>query len=343
MTTETTSRDAVLQVRHLLTRFHTSSGLVTAVDDLSLTLHKGETLGLVGESGSGKSVTARSIMGLIDPPGVIEGGEVLLNGTDLRRLTPEQMRRVRGDDMSLVFQNPLTALNPALRVGWQLREGIRAHRKLPKDEVDRRIHAALLTVGIGQPEKRERSYPHAFSGGMRQRVVIAMSVLNEPAVLIADEPTTALDVTIQAQVLDLLKKLVQEQDLALLLITHNMGVVANMCDRIAVMYAGEIVEEGGVLEVFRRPRHPYTQALLRSMPRLDGTEKRLPSIPGTPPSMSREFAGCRFRERCLYAEDVCEQHPELLTVARQQSSRCWVGQRGVSFSETHNPQDAGEK
>jgi oligopeptide/dipeptide ABC transporter ATP-binding protein len=323
----------VLEVKEMVTRFYTEAGAVTAVDGVSLVLRRGETLGIVGESGSGKSATAMSIMGLIDPPGFVEGGTVLLGGVDLRRLSQEQMRRVRGSRVSLVFQNPLTALNPALRIGWQLRESILSHRRMKPHDATEKIRRALQEVGISNPEKRERAYPHEYSGGMRQRTVIAMGIMNEPGVLIADEPTTALDVTIQAQVLELLKTLSRDHGLALLLITHNMGVVANMCDRVAVMYAGEIVEEGAVLDVFRNPRHPYTRALLHSMPHLGRKEKRLPSIPGTPPNMADMPTGCRFRDRCAFAEEICSQHPDLLEVDTDHKTRCWVGQRGQVFAE----------
>ena len=254
----------VLQVRQLTTRFHTPHGAVTAVDGVSFRVGRGETLGLVGESGSGKSVTAMSILRLVSPPGRIEAGTVEMNGTDLLRLDEEAMRRRRGTEVGMVFQNPMTALNPVYSVGWQMREALRAHGR--EQDATALIQRALADVGMPDPVRQAASFPHQMSGGMRQRVVIAMGMLNEPHLLIADEPTTALDVTIQAQVLDLMKRLTHDHGTALLLITHNMGVIAKMCDRVAVMYAGEIVEEAPVDELFAHARHPYTQGLLRSIP-----------------------------------------------------------------------------
>lgn len=324
--------DLVLDVRDLATRFYAPFGVVRAVDGVSFQLRRGEVLGLVGESGSGKSVTALSIMGLVPPPGRVDRGDVLLDGKNLLELDDEQMRRVRGDALSMVFQNPLTILNPALRIGWQLREGLLAHRKLGADQVRDRIHKALLEVGISDPAQRASSYPHEYSGGMRQRIVIAMGVMNEPGLLIADEPTTALDVTIQAQVLDLMKRLNTEHGMAMLLITHNMGVVANVCDRVAVMYAGEIIEEAPVEELFDDPKHPYTWALLQSLPKLGAGQDRLPAIAGTPPDMTSPPTGCRFRTRCPFAEDICEDHPDLIEVAPGQLTRCWLAQDGKRFA-----------
>ncbi len=314
----------VLQVSNLLTRFATPHGRVTAVDGVSFVVGHGETLGLVGESGSGKSVTALSILRLIAAPGRIEAGAVVLNGVDLLGLDEGEMRLRRGTQVGMVFQNPMTALNPVFSVGWQMREALRAHG-LAQD-ADAKIVQALAAVGMPDPERQAASFPHQMSGGMRQRVVIAMGMLHSPQLLIADEPTTALDVTIQAQVLDLMKRLTRERGTALLLITHNMGVIARMCDRVAVMYAGEIVEQASVDELFAHPRHPYTQGLLRSIPRADQVRGKLTSLPGAPPDMARPLPGCRFRARCSVARPGCETHPQLIDVVPGHSARCWVAQ-----------------
>ncbi|MDO8775736.1 MAG: ABC transporter ATP-binding protein [Burkholderiaceae bacterium] len=325
----------VLKVRDLTTRFHTSYGTITAVDGVSFTVGRGETLGLVGESGSGKSVTAMSILRLVSNPGRIESGSVELNGTELLSLDEEGMRRRRGTEAGLVFQNPMTALNPVFTVGWQMREALKAHgRGQAGAQV---IHKALSDVGMPDPERQAASFPHQMSGGMRQRVVIALAMLNEPQLLIADEPTTALDVTIQAQVLDLMKKLTHDHGTALLLITHNMGVIAKMCDRVAVMYAGEIVEEAPVGQLFADSRHPYTWGLLRSIPRADHPRGQLPTLPGSPPDMSALPTGCRFRDRCALAQERCKTHPSLLAVAPGHLTRCWVTQDGVTLGAGVRP------
>ncbi|WP_212525719.1 ABC transporter ATP-binding protein [Actibacterium sp. MT2.3-13A] len=326
------STPPVLRVRDLTTRFHTSHGTVTAVNGVSFDVARGETLGLVGESGSGKSVTAMSVLRLVAKPGRIVGGRVELNGTDLLTLNEEEMRQRRGSECGMVFQNPMTALNPAFSVGWQMREALTAHER--GNGTAGRIHAALADVGMPDPERQAASFPHQMSGGMRQRVVIAMGMINEPQLLIADEPTTALDVTIQAQVLDLMKNLTRDHGTALLLITHNMGVVAKMCDRVAVMYAGEIVEEAPVDELFGNSRHPYTRGLLRSIPRADRPRQKTPTLPGSPPDMSRLPAGCRFRDRCVFADDRCENHPDLLAVGARHKARCWKTQNGETLDET---------
>ena len=292
----------VLDVRRLTTRFHTPHGTVTAVDGVSFQVDRGETLGLVGESGSGKSVTALSVLRLVSPPGRVEAGSVALNGTDLLTLGEEAMRRRRGTEVGMVFQNPMTALNPVYSIGWQLREALKAHGQ--EADADARIERALAEVGMPDPARQAASFPHQMSGGMRQRVVIALGMIHAPQLLIADEPTTALDVTIQAQVLALMKRLTHDHGTALLLITHNMGVIAKMCDRVAVMYAGEIVEQAPVDVLFAQARHPYTQGLLRSIPRADQARGRLPSLPGAPPDLSAPPAGCRFRDRCSHAQDV---------------------------------------
>jgi len=319
----------VLKVEGLTTRFRTGRGTVTAVDGVSFTVGRGETLGLVGESGSGKSVTAMSVLRLVAPPGAIEGGRVELNGVDLLRLDEEQMRERRSTQAALVFQNPMTALNPVFTVGWQLGETLRAHGR--GDAASPAVRQALRDVGMPDPERQAASFPHQMSGGMRQRVVIAMGMLNEPQLLIADEPTTALDVTIQAQVLDLMKRLTHDHGTALLLITHNMGVIARMCDRVAVMYAGEIVEEAPVDELFANPRHPYTRGLLQSIPRVDQPRGKLPTLPGAPPDMGALPAGCRFRDRCPLAQERCLSHPDLVETAPRHRARCWLAQDDAEF------------
>ncbi len=314
----------VLEVSRLTTRFATPHGPITAVDGVSFHVNRGETLGLVGESGSGKSVTAMSILRLVASPGRIEAGAVVLDETDLMTLDEEQMRQRRGTKVGMVFQNPMTALNPVYSIGWQMREALLAHGH--EGDAQATIMRALAAVGMPDPARQAASFPHQMSGGMRQRVVIAMGMLHEPQLLIADEPTTALDVTIQAQVLDLMKRLTRARGTALLLITHNMGVIARMCDRVAVMYAGEIVEEAPVEELFARPRHPYTRGLLRSIPRADETRGKMPSLPGAPPDMTRTLSGCRFRSRCEMARAGCETHPELLETAPGHLARCWIPQ-----------------
>ncbi|WP_343079573.1 ABC transporter ATP-binding protein [Ostreiculturibacter nitratireducens] len=332
------STEPVLRVKDLTTRFHTSHGVVTAVNGVSFEVGRGETLGLVGESGSGKSVTAMSVLRLVAKPGRIEGGAIELNGTDLLKLDEEAMRQRRGRECGMVFQNPMTALNPSFSVGWQMRETLAAHgHGAPAAS---RIHAALADVGMPDPERQAESYPHQMSGGMRQRVVIAMGMINEPQLLIADEPTTALDVTIQAQVLNLMKKLTRDRGTALLLITHNMGVVAKMCDRVAVMYAGEIVEEAPVEELFRSSKHPYTLGLLRSIPRADRPRQKTPTLPGSPPDMGRLPEGCRFRDRCVFADERCMRHPDLLKVGERHFARCWKTQSGEKLVAPDAPREA---
>ena len=330
----TERKEPLLRVRDLETRFYADFGTVRAVDGVSFDVYPGETLGLVGESGSGKSVTAMSILRLVSSPGRIVSGTIELEGVDLLELDAEEMRRVRGRQLATVFQNPMTALNPALRIGWQLDEAYLAHHgRRDRSLARKKAIEVLKSVGIAEPEKRAESYPHEYSGGMRQRIVIAMGMMNEPKLIIADEPTTALDVTIQAQVIDLLKRLIVEHDMALILITHNMGVVANMCDRVAVMYAGQIVEEAPIDALFEDPRHPYTWALLRSLPSIDQTGQRLPAIPGFPPDMTDPPTGCRFRPRCPFVEEVCAEAPPLEIVGDGRKSRCWLAHRGERFAD----------
>ena len=305
--------EPLLEVRDLKVSFRTEDGLVQAVGGVSLSLSQGETLGIVGESGSGKSVTMMSVMRLINDPNARFEGEVLYKGHDLMTLNREQIREIRGTGIAMIFQDPMTSLNPVYRVGWQIAEQIRAHENVSKQAARARVIELLAAVGIPEPADRVDNYPHEFSGGMRQRVMIAMAVSCHPDLLIADEPTTALDVTIQAQILSLLRKLKDEFGTAVVLITHDMGVVADMADRIAVMYAGRIVEQGSRREVFYDPQHPYTWGLLGSIARLDRPKpRRLATIPGQPPSLLRLPEGCAFGDRCAHRFELCDERPPLL-------------------------------
>ncbi len=302
--------ELTLQVEDLQTYFFTREGAVKAVDGISFDVKKGEIIGLVGESGSGKSVTGFSIMGLIDPPGRIAGGRILFNGTDLVKLPEAEMRDIRGKKIALIFQDPMMTLNPVLRIDTQMTEAILAHEKISKEEARQRARDALGQVGISSPDQRLKSYPHQFSGGMRQRVAIAIALLNKPDLIIADEPTTALDVTIQAQILFEAQKLCRETGTAMIWITHDLTVVAGLASRICVMYAGRIVEKGGIDEVLDDPRHPYTYGLIGSVPSRNKRGVPLYQIPGMTPSLLKLAPGCAFRERCERATDACLVMPE---------------------------------
>jgi oligopeptide/dipeptide ABC transporter ATP-binding protein len=305
-------QDIVLEVRDLRTDFLSRGGIVEAVRGISLQVRRLERVGIVGESGSGKSALALSILGLIEPPGRIRSGEVLLRGRDLLKMGERELARVRGSDLSMVFQDPLTALDPIRTVGDQLVEAVRLHQDVTKRTAWRQAAELLAQVEVPNAASRLADYPHQYSGGMRQRVMLAMALANEPAVLIADEPTTALDVTTQAQILDLLERLAAERGTAIVLITHNLGIVAEFCRTVLVMYAGRLVEKGSVEEIFDHPVHPYTEALLRSIPRLDRSrEEPLLTIPGAPPDLSDLPRGCSFEPRCPRGrgEDVCRQKP----------------------------------
>ena len=301
----------LLEVKNLRTHFPTRAGLVRAVDDVSFYLDRGELLGLVGESGCGKSMTALSIMRLIAPPGKIVGGEVLFDGKDLLKLSDAQMREMRGDDIAMIFQDPMTSLNPVFTVGEQIAEALRLHRKMSRKDARAATIEAMREVAIPDPARRLDDYPHQLSGGMRQRVMIAMALACNPKLLIADEPTTALDVTIQAQILELLNELRKQRELAVLLITHDLGVVAEVADRVAVMYTGRIVEESPVDELFARPKHPYTEGLLRSVPKLTGEDvikkERLETIEGVVPSPTDLPPGCHFAPRCPHRMPRCTE------------------------------------
>ncbi len=318
--------DHLFEIRGLETDFATDDGIVRALDGIDLTIDRGETLGIVGESGCGKTVTALSTLKLIQmPPGRIAGGQILWLGRDLVPLGQAAMRRIRGKEIGIVFQEPMTSLNPVYSVGDQIAEAVREHEGLGRRGAFDRAVEMLALVDIPNPRRRARDYPHQFSGGMRQRVMIAMALSCRPQLLIADEPTTALDVTIQAQILDLLAEMKSRFGMALMLITHAMGVVAEVAQRVVVMYAGRIVEEAPVAELFARPRHPYTQGLIRSIPRLDraGAKARLEAIPGTVPSLTDLPPGCRFAPRCRFAMPVCTRAiPPLREVAPGHKAAC---------------------
>jgi len=318
----------LLDIENLSVCFDTDDGVVRAAENVSLTVATGETVGLVGESGCGKTVTALSILRLVpSPPGRITSGRVLFHGRDLLALPPQELRAVRGRAISMVFQEPMTALSPLHRVGHQLVETVRLHRRISRPDAGRLAREWLRKMGIPDPERSCRAYPFQLSGGMRQRVMIAMALMLAPELIVADEPTTALDVTIQAQVFDLMRDM-RRRDTALLLITHDMGVVWEMCARVAVMYAGEIVESAGVRELFARPLHPYTEALLASIPPMGGqAHARLTPIKGQVPSPLRYPSGCRFRDRCPYAFAQCAaEHPEMRAVAGRQA-RCFLAEK----------------
>ena len=325
-------QEKLLEVRGLKTYFYTEEGVGRAVDDISFDVKQGETLGLVGESGCGKSVSALSIMRLIpEPTGRIEDGQILLGGRNLLELDKEEMCAIRGDEIAMIFQEPMTSLNPVLTCGFQIMEAVLLHQQVSKREGRKRAIEMLKLVGIPAPEQRIDEYPHQLSGGMRQRVMIAMALSCNPGLLIADEPTTALDVTIQAQILDLLKRLQEELHMAILLITHDLGVIAEMADRVAVMYAGKIVEYTTTDRLFANPLHPYTCGLMESIPRLDQPRERLAIIPGMVPD-AREFPdGCRFAPRCPLAEETCrQQEPALEEGEEGHQVSCW--KTGVAAS-----------
>jgi peptide/nickel transport system ATP-binding protein len=313
----------ILDIRNLVTSFSTRTGDVRPVDGVSLTVQRGKTLGIVGESGSGKSMLSLSIMGLIPPSGKIAGGEVLLEGTELTKLSRSAMRDIRGNRIAMIFQEPMTSLNPVHTVGFQIVEALRAHRKLSDKEARKEAIDALNKVRMPAPEQRFDEYPHQLSGGMRQRVMIAMALACRPALLIADEPTTALDVTIQAQILDLLQDLQAETGMAIILITHDLGVVEQIADDVAVMYAGRIVEHAPVAEIFADAQHPYTIGLMGSMPRLEADVDRLVAVGGMVPPLFRLPSGCRFNSRCPFTEAGCtSQQPALAEIGAAHTVAC---------------------
>lgn len=317
----------LLEVKNLEVNFKTYGGEVKAVRDVSFHVDKGETIAIVGESGSGKSVTVQTVMGLIPiPPGIIKNGEVIFNGQDLLKLSKKQMQKIKGSKIGMVFQDPMTSLNPTMRVGKQIEESIRTHQNLQGAENKKRAIEMIRLVGISNPIERYDQYPHEFSGGMRQRIMIAIALACQPEILIADEPTTALDVTIQAQVLDLMKDLKDEMDTSIILITHDLGVVAETAQRVAVMYGGVIVEAGTVDDIFSEPKHPYTWGLLESIPDIKRDEKRrLVPIEGSPPDLFSPPKGCPFAPRCKYAMEVCvEEMPPAIEISGEHHAKCWL-------------------
>lgn len=328
--------ETLLELKDLSIHFFTDSGEIPAVDKVNLQIHKGEIVGVVGESGCGKSVTSLSIMRLIpSPPGKIVGGEINFKGEDLTKAPEKRMKKIRGKEISMIFQEPMTSLNPLFTIGNQMSEAFRLHQKISKKEALKRSIDMLKQVGIPRAESIVHEYPHQLSGGMRQRVMIAMAMSGDPEILIADEPTTALDVTIQAQILDLMRKLNKEKNTAILLITHDLGVVAEICDRVVVMYSGQVVEEGSTREILKDPKHPYTQGLIKSLPKLREKQQRLYSIPGTVPKPKLGRVGCRFVKRCEFAFDRCFQaDPELISLGNNRKSRCFLYEEKESGVES---------
>ncbi len=338
----------LLEVKNLKTHFPTRSGLVRAVDGVSIYLDRGELLGLVGESGCGKSMTALSVMRLVAPPGKIVSGKILFDGKDLLKLSDNEMRQMRGDDIAMIFQDPMTSLNPVFTVGEQIAEALRLHRKLSKSDAKRAAIEAMREVAIPDPARRVEDYPHQLSGGMRQRVMIAMALACNPKLLIADEPTTALDVTIQAQILELLDDLRKQRELAVLLITHDLGVVAEVADRVAVMYTGRIVEESPVDELFARPKHPYTEGLLRSVPKLTAEHvvksERLETIEGTVPRPTDLPPGCHFAPRCSHRMPRCtEEDIQLYDLEGNVKVRCVLYDLAAAVTADHQSEVRGNR
>ena len=330
----------LLEVRDLHTEFRTGAGVVPAVDGISYTVERGETVAIVGESGSGKTAGALSILRLIpDPPGRITQGQILFAGRDLLQLSDEEIRQVRGADIGMIFQEPMTSLNPVLTIGRQITETLEQHRGADRDAAQKRAVDLLGLVGIADPVRRLKQYPHQLSGGMRQRIMIAIALACDPKMIIADEPTTALDVTIQAQILELMKQLTHQLDVALIIITHNLGVVARYANRVNVMYAGRIVESGPATQIYHDPRHPYTMALLRSVPRLDRPRlARLDPVDGQPPDLTRLDAGCSFRPRCRFAVEACARSgPPLQRVGEGQHYAACFRSNEIAIETTRAP------
>jgi oligopeptide transport system ATP-binding protein len=320
-------KQIILEIKNLHTQFNTDDGVVQAVNGVSLSLYEGETLGIVGESGCGKSVSMLSIMRLLpEPPASISADRIQLYGTDVLSLSKEEMRNIRGSQVAMIFQDPMTSLNPVLTIGFQLKEPLKLHLGLNNEESEERAVELLTLVGIPDAKSRLHDYPHLFSGGMRQRAMIAMALACNPALLIADEPTTALDVTIQAQIVDLIRRLQRNLGMALIWITHDLGVIAGLAERVVVMYAGFFVETALVDDLYKNPRHPYTAALLRSLPRMDGSVgEELESIEGLPPDLIALPKGCPFAARCKFVKDIClQKNPELEAISPDHQIACWV-------------------
>lgn len=329
--------EKILDVENLHVTFSTFGGTVKAVRGVNLQLNKGKTIAIVGESGCGKSVTANAIMRLIpNPPGKISGGAIRFKDKEITALSEKEMRSIRGVDISMIFQDPMTALNPTLTIGNQLMEGVMQHQKIQRAQAREKAIEMMNLVGIPNPEERIKQYPHQFSGGMRQRIVIAMALICEPELLIADEPTTALDVTIQAQILELFNRIQEQMGVSIILITHDLGVVAKIADHICVMYAGKVIETGTKREIFYRAQHPYTKGLLRSVPRLDGQREKLEAIDGTPPDLFSPPKGCPFTARCPFAMEVCDKvYPQNTILSESHGVNCWLqDERAKQLLET---------
>ncbi|QHW33459.1 ABC transporter ATP-binding protein [Paenibacillus rhizovicinus] len=322
----------VLDITNLSTHFTTEDGIVRAVDDVSLQVREGEIVCIVGESGSGKSITAMSVMGLVEAPaGQVAGGSIAFNGEDLLKLSRNELRTIRGNEIAMIFQEPMTSLNPVLRIGEQLMEPLMEHQKLSKKAARKRAIELIGEVGISRAEQIANSYPHELSGGMLQRIMIAIAISCGPKLLIADEPTTALDVTIQAQILDMLRRFKEESGMSILLITHDLGVVAEMADYVVVMYSGKIVEEGEVVALFENPKHPYTQGLLKSKPIINQRQEELYSIPGQVPNPLELAPSCYFHDRCAHCMDICRtKQPALKEVGDQQKVACWLYEEAIA-------------
>ncbi|MFT5115611.1 MAG: peptide/nickel transport system ATP-binding protein [Parasphingorhabdus sp.] len=312
----------LLTIKNLVTRFDTEAGEIRAVDDVSFDLKKGEILGLVGESGSGKSVTGFSIMGLIDEPGRIHSGQIHFKGEDLTKVSPVRYQDIRGKEIAMIFQDPMMTLNPVLRIDTQIIESIQAHERVSTAKARERARDALGMVGISSPEQRLRAYPHQFSGGMRQRVVIAIAMLHSPDIIIADEPTTALDVTIQAQILHEMQKLRATRDMSIIWITHDLSVISALADRVCVMYAGNLVESGSIDDVLDQPLHPYTKGLIESVPSRNVVGRPLAQIRGMMPTMINPPPGCRFQDRCDYSQEDCSRNPQMSNLPLERQVRC---------------------
>ena len=329
-TTKDASGKNILEIKNMHTWFHMDSGVVKSVDGVDIELKEGSTLGIVGESGSGKSVTALSVMGLLmGTTGKIEEGQILLDGKDIVHISNEERRKLRGSKISMIFQEPMTSLNPVMKIGDQIMEAILMHQKVSKKEAEEKAIEMLRMTGLPRVEKMMKEYPFQLSGGQRQRVMIAMALVCKPEILIADEPTTALDVTIQAQILDLMNQLKKETGTSILFITHDLGVVAEVCDDVAVMYCGRVVERGDVKTIFANPSHPYTKGLLGSIPRLGDAGKELKSIPGNVPNPKYMPKGCKFEPRCPYASEKCrEEEPGFFQIEEGHISRCWLCESG---------------
>lgn len=314
----------VLEIKNLKSYFITAKGVAPAVDDVSITVPRGQIIGIVGESGCGKSMTAKSILGLLKYPGKVVDGQILLGDKDLTKLSQKELRKISGDDISMIFQEPMTSLNPVVKVGKQVQEAILLHHKVSKDEAKAQVIEMFTKVGISEPEKRYHCYPHELSGGLRQRVMIAMAMICKPKLLIADEPTTALDVTIEAQILKLMKDLRDETGMSVIIITHNLGVVAEICDYVYVMYAGKIMEQAETYELFDHKAHPYTAGLMSSIPRIGEHVDRLSTIPGVVPNLLKLPEGCAFSTRCPYADAKCfEEKPEMVSLSDNHAIRCF--------------------